>query len=128
MNEFLDLAESSVTQQQQQQQRTVVKQKQQVHNQFSVTTSSTALNVDVLQVTNATESRNFTCQAQNSFGLVLFNLTLVVKGKQINIIFLSLSLFYFLYVVLIFWNEWMNANTLIYLVPFCDMFVYFVFV
>ena len=38
-------------------------------------------NIHVLRVENLTESRNFSCQAQNSFGLVVFNLTVVIKGK-----------------------------------------------
>ncbi len=44
--------------------------------------SSTYLpsNIQVLQIVQLRESLNFTCQAQNSFGLVVFNLSLVVKG------------------------------------------------
>lgn len=49
-------------------------------NNDLATTTNAAINVDLLQLINMTESRNFTCQAQNSFGLVLFNLTLIIKG------------------------------------------------
>ncbi len=42
------------------------------------------MNVDILRLKNLTESKNFTCQAQNSFGLVVYNLSLVIKG---NILF-----------------------------------------
>ena len=38
-------------------------------------------NMNVLRLHNLNESRNFTCQAQNSFGLVVFNLSIVIKGK-----------------------------------------------
>ncbi len=37
-------------------------------------------NIHILQIQNFTESTNYTCQAQNSFGLVVFNLSLVMKG------------------------------------------------
>src|SRR6185312_8251061 len=37
--------------------------------------------IDVLRVHNITESHNFTCQAQNAFGLIVYNLSVVVKGK-----------------------------------------------
>ena len=37
-------------------------------------------NIHILQIQYFNESRNYTCQAQNSFGLVVFNLTLVLKG------------------------------------------------
>lgn len=37
-------------------------------------------NVHVLRLTSVNQSRNYTCQAQNSFGLVVFNLTLLIKG------------------------------------------------
>ena len=40
-------------------------------------------NMHVLRIENVTETRNFTCQAQNSFGLVVFNLSLVIKGNFI---------------------------------------------
>lgn len=46
------------------------------------------VNVDVLHLVNVTESKNFTCQAQNSFGLVVFNLTLVIKGNLTYFLFL----------------------------------------
>ena len=42
---------------------------------------SVASNVSVLQLKHINESRNFTCQAQNTIGLVLFNLSLVIKGN-----------------------------------------------
>ena len=38
-------------------------------------------NVHVLRLENVTTSKNFTCQAQNSFGLVVYNLTVVIKGN-----------------------------------------------
>ena len=40
-------------------------------------------NMHILRIENVTETRNFTCQAQNSFGLVVFNLSLVIKGNFI---------------------------------------------
>lgn len=39
-------------------------------------------NVDVLYIMDIKEPKNFTCQAQNYFGLVMFNLTITVKGKS----------------------------------------------
>jgi len=76
---------------------------QHFHHSTNTSTSaysstSGALNVDVLQLINMTESKNFTCQAQNSFGLVVFNLTLVIKGKQM---FFSSSCNFFF--ILFFW-------------------------
>lgn len=59
--------------------RTMTRKQQDSHNDLATTTNA-AINVDLLQLINMTESRNFTCQAQNSFGLVLFNLTLIIKG------------------------------------------------
>jgi len=54
-------------------------------NQFADSLQASASylpsNVHTLQITNASQSRNYTCQAQNSFGLVVFNLTLVIKGN-----------------------------------------------
>ena len=38
-------------------------------------------NIHILRVENITESRNFSCQAQNSFGLVIYNLTIMIKGN-----------------------------------------------
>ena len=42
-------------------------------------------NIHVLRLENMTTSKNFTCQAQNSFGLVVYNLTVVIKGNLIYI-------------------------------------------
>jgi hypothetical protein len=47
------------------------------------TNKNQPINVHVLRLHNVTQSRNFTCQAQNSFGLVVFNLSLVIKGNLI---------------------------------------------
>jgi hypothetical protein len=41
-------------------------------------------NVDVLRIENLTESRNFTCRAHNTYGLVVFNLSLVIKGNFLS--------------------------------------------
>ena len=51
-------------------------------------------NVDILQLKNLTLSKNLICQAQNSFGLVFFNLTLLIKGKYFSLfsVFLILLL------------------------------------
>lgn len=54
----------------------------------------TPINIDILQLHNITESKNYTCQAQNSFGLVVLNLSLVIKGnfnfiKFFNVFFVS---------------------------------------
>jgi hypothetical protein len=37
-------------------------------------------NIDILRIQNLTESKNFTCHAQNTFGLVVFNMSIVIKG------------------------------------------------
>jgi hypothetical protein len=43
--------------------------------------SSLYTNIDVLRIQHINESRNYTCQAQNLFGLVLFNMSLIIKGN-----------------------------------------------
>jgi hypothetical protein len=55
------------------------------------------MNVDILRLVNLTESRNFTCQAQNSFGLVVYNLSLVIKG---NFLFYFINKFCFILTML----------------------------
>jgi hypothetical protein len=50
-------------------------------------------NVHVLRLANVTTSKNFTCQAQNSFGLVVYNLTVVIKGN-FNLIFTTYTPIY----------------------------------
>jgi hypothetical protein len=50
----------------------------------SSSSSSFYANIDVLRIQHINESRNYTCQAQNLFGLVLFNLSLIIKGKLEN--------------------------------------------
>ena len=45
------------------------------------TNKNQPINIHVLRLQNVTQSRNFTCQAQNSFGLVVYNLSLVIKGN-----------------------------------------------
>lgn len=47
----------------------------------SANTITKAVNIDILHIVNLTQQRNFTCYAQNSFGLVVFNLSLVIKGN-----------------------------------------------
>ncbi len=47
---------------------------------FSATNANLPTNIRILQITHFNESRNFTCEAQNSFGLVVFKLSLVMKG------------------------------------------------
>jgi hypothetical protein len=39
------------------------------------------MNVDIIEIKNINETRNFTCHAQNSFGLIIFNLSVVLKGN-----------------------------------------------
>ena len=48
-------------------------------NSFSIN-KNMPTNIHILQIQHFNESRNYTCQAHNSFGLVLFNLSLVIKG------------------------------------------------
>lgn len=76
----------------------------------SALTTTGALNLDVLQLINITESKNFTCQAQNSFGLVVYNLTVVIKGKEI-----IFQLFLFIYCIvslLLYRNKKPKINSL----------------
>lgn len=63
-----------------------------VHSSTHASSAGTS-NIDVLQLINITESKNFTCQAQNSFGLVVFNLTIVIKGKLLKFFMFSFRLF-----------------------------------
>ena len=56
---------------------------------FSVDSNKANLpaNIDILQIEHFNASRNFTCQAQNSFGMIVFNLSLVMKGSFYFIVF-----------------------------------------
>ena len=38
-------------------------------------------NVDILRNVDFKDPKNYSCQAQNNFGLVVFNLSIVLKGK-----------------------------------------------
>lgn len=67
---------------------------------------SLASNVSVLQLKHINESRNFTCQAQNTIGLVLFNLSLVIKGNLLLLLFLKPSrICFFLFLFILWFNQ-----------------------
>ena len=90
LNQILDLTDSSASDM-------ANTNEESESNSLTATTSSTLstniinnhnkyhlpVNMHILQIENVTETRNFTCQAQNSFGLVVFNLSLVIKGNFI---------------------------------------------
>jgi hypothetical protein len=55
-------------------------------------------NIDVLKVVDFKEPKNYSCQAQNYFGLVVFNLSIVLKGKYL---FILACLFLFFAIVVV---------------------------
>ena len=59
-------------------------------------------NVHVLRLINITEPRNFTCQAQNTFGLVVFNLSLIIKGNFFHFWFYAWFFGNFFFTILFF--------------------------
>jgi hypothetical protein len=50
-------------------------------NSDSINVNSIGNNNDILRIVDFKEPKNYSCQAQNNFGLVVFNLSIVLKGK-----------------------------------------------
>ena len=44
-------------------------------------------NIDILRIIDFKEPKNYSCQAQNYFGLVVFNLSVVIKGNYLFCMF-----------------------------------------
>lgn len=55
--------------------------------------TSELTNIDILRIHNLNSSMNFTCQAQNSFGLIVFNLSILAKGMCFSPLFLFFCYF-----------------------------------
>ncbi len=45
---------------------------------------STSTNVDILQIKFFNKTKSYTCQAQNSFGLVVHNITVFLRDSFCN--------------------------------------------
>ena len=58
------------------------------NHSYFLTNKNLPTNIHVLRIHHINESKNYSCQAQNSFGLVVFNLSLIIKGNLILIFFL----------------------------------------
>jgi hypothetical protein len=83
----------SMEQQQYKDQLMMEESQREMSNEMPVVVTDSS--VDVLIVENLTEARNFTCRAHNTYGLVVFNLSLVIKGNLLNIVFF----FYFCFIL-----------------------------